>query len=72
MLSHCSPVTALLAEDDEDPTGLADAEKLVERWGKASPDRKGKVVAALMDVIVHKTMPGARIFDPDSIEIVWR
>jgi site-specific DNA recombinase len=67
-----SPVAALLAEDGEDPTELADAEKLLERWKKASPDRKGKIVAALMDVIVHKTRPGARTFAPEAVDIIWR
>jgi site-specific DNA recombinase len=67
-----SPVAALLADDDEDPAELADTEKLIERWDKASADRKGKIVAALMDVVVRRTRPGARTFDPDSIDIAWK
>ena len=65
-----SPVAALLAGEDEDPAELA-AEKLIERWKASSPDIRGKIVAALMDVVVNPTRPGQRVFDPDSIEIRW-
>jgi site-specific DNA recombinase len=67
-----SPVAALLAEGDEDLDDLADSEKLIERWKAASPDRKGKVVQSLFEVIVRPTRRGARNLDPDSVDIIWR
>ena len=66
-----SPVAALLAEDGEDPEELADAEKLIERWKAATPDRKGKIATSLFDVVVNPTRQGTRTFDPNSIDIIW-
>lgn len=66
-----SPVTLLL-EDGEDPEVLADEEKLAERWKAASPDIKSKLIADLMDVVVHPSPRGRRHFDPDLIEIRWK
>jgi site-specific DNA recombinase len=65
------PVVALLTDGDEeiDPE---DIEKLIEKWKAASPDRSGKVINALFDVIVNPARPGQRTFDPDLIDIVWK
>ena len=62
---------ALLLEEGEDPEALADEEKLTERWGKASPDLKGKVIMMLFDVVVLPAL-GKRNFDPDLVEIRWK
>jgi site-specific DNA recombinase len=62
---------ALLLEDGEDPEALADEEKLAERWTRASPDIKGKIISMIFDVVVLPA-PGKRVFDPDLIEIRWR
>lgn len=62
---------AMLLEDGEDPEILADAEKLAERWTKASPDIKGKIISMLFDVVVLPAPPGRRKFDHDLIDIRW-
>jgi DNA invertase Pin-like site-specific DNA recombinase len=64
------PLVALLAEDGEDPVDL-DAEKLVERWNAATPDRKGKAIKALGTCVVYPTRRGERIFNDDTVDFEW-
>lgn len=65
-----SPVALMLTDGDEDEAQeLDDAEKLIEKWKKASNDVKGKIVAHLMDPVVlpaPRGVPGAEdpVFEP--------
>lgn len=61
--ARVSPVALLVGDPDE---------PLLQRWEDALPDIKGKVIAELMDVVVHPAPRGARTFDPDLIEIRWQ
>lgn len=67
--ARTSPLAALVGDDVE---ALTDEQVLVDRWKSSSPDIRGKVIAELMDIQVHKATPGARVFDPDLVEITWR
>ena len=62
--ARVSPAVALLDADDD--------HTLTDRWAAASADIKGKIVAELMDIVVHPAPKGVRTFDPDLIEITWR
>ncbi|ORV20937.1 hypothetical protein AWB98_01160 [Mycolicibacterium conceptionense] len=64
------PVAALLAADGEEPGDL-DGAKLIERWKAATPDRKGKIIKALLLIEVNPTKRGGRVFDPDSVDVEW-
>ena len=51
--AQTGPVAALALAADEDTT-------LIDHWGAVSPDIQGKVIAELMDVVVHPALRGAR------------
>jgi site-specific DNA recombinase len=66
-----SSPAAMLLEDGEDPEALADEALLTERWTKASPDIKGKIISMLFDVVVLPAPRGRLKFDHDLIDIRW-
>ena len=47
--AQTGPVAALALAADEDTT-------LIDHWGAVSPDIQGKVIAELMDVVVHPAL----------------
>ena len=52
--------------------GLAGREDVAEVWGRLSLSRRRTIVAALMNVTLHRTRQGARTFDPEAVIIEWK
>ncbi len=63
-VARVSPLAAMALADGEDT--------LAQRWEAASADIRGKIVAELMEVIVHPAPRGVTKFDYDLIETNWR
>ena len=64
--TRISPAAMLLGDGQDEDSSLIDL------WEAASPDTRSRIVAALMEVIVHPAPKGVRTFNPDLIEINWR
>lgn len=64
------PLVAILAEDNEDPATI-DLDTLVDRWVRASMDRKGKAIKSLFEVKVNPTKQGQRKFDDQAVDLNW-
>lgn len=41
-------------------------------WESRSLDRQRAVVAALVEVTIHRAVTGRKVFDPSSVEISWK
>jgi site-specific DNA recombinase len=52
--------------------GLAGREDVAEVWGRLSLSRRRAIVAALMNVTLHRTRQGARTFDPEAVIVEWK
>jgi site-specific DNA recombinase len=60
------PLAALTGPDDE-----PDTQTLVQRWGAAPMDVRGKLVSSLMTVTVSPRTTKATGFDPSLVRVVW-
>jgi site-specific DNA recombinase len=52
--------------------GLAGTPAVRDLWAQLPLSRRRAVVALLLDIRVHRTRQGARIFDPACVERTWR
>jgi site-specific DNA recombinase len=52
--------------------GLAGNPKVRELWEGLPLSRRRAVVALLLDIRLHRTRQGARVFDPDCVERTWK
>jgi site-specific DNA recombinase len=60
-----SPVAGLVG-------GAQGEADLMDRWGRLSPDIRGKIIEKLLTVTVNRSPLGLRRFDPDYITITWK
>jgi len=63
---------ARIIDDSPLLDGLLDAADVERVWRGLPLTRRRAVVDLLIDVRILRTKPGARHFDPESIEIAWR
>jgi hypothetical protein len=52
--------------------GLAGVPDIGALWDQLPLSRRRAVVALLLDIRVHRTRQGARVFDPSAVELRWR
>ena len=52
--------------------GLAGVPDIGAVWDQLPLSRRRAVVALLLDIRVHRTRQGARVFDPSAVELRWR
>ena len=53
-------------------TPLIEAQDITALWESFDNDRKRAVIDVLMEVIVHPTGRGTRVFKPETVEIHWK
>jgi hypothetical protein len=63
---------ARIIDDSPLLDGLLDAADVERVWRGLPLTRRRAVVDLLINVRILRTKPGARIFDPETIEITWR
>ena len=47
-------------------------ERIRERWGSMSADKRVEVIRRLVTVRVHSAGRGTKIFDPSKVEFTWK
>lgn len=52
--------------------GLAGSQQVRALWQKLPLSRRRAVVALLLDIRLHRTRQGARVFDPNCVERTWK
>jgi site-specific DNA recombinase len=52
--------------------GLAGTPAVCDLWAQLPLSRRRAVVALLLDIRLHRTRQGARIFDPVAVELRWK
>jgi DNA invertase Pin-like site-specific DNA recombinase len=63
---------ARVVDDSPLLDGLVGNEKAVAVWETLSLTRRRAVVDLLVDIRIMRTRPGAREFDPDTVQITWK
>jgi site-specific DNA recombinase len=67
-------VQAQLRVVDSSPLldGLAGAPDVRDKWDRLPLSRRRAVVDELLEITLHRTRQGARVFDPSAVELRWR
>ena len=47
-------------------------DRLRERWGSMSADRRAEAIRRLVEVRVNPAGRGTKIFDPSKVEFTWK
>ena len=47
-------------------------ERIRERWGSMSADKRAEAIRRLVEVRVNPVGRGAKIFDPSKVEFTWK
>ena len=47
-------------------------ERLRERWGSMSADKRAEAIRRLVEVRVNPAGRGAKVFDPSKVEFTWK
>jgi hypothetical protein len=63
---------ARLVDDSALLDGLVANEQAAVVWESLSITRRRAVVDLLVSVVINRTTPGARMFDPTAVRIEWR